>query len=282
MELNDVASITGKMNDPGPSPETEIDNPYRYILATEEPIFYRFLKLPREIRDMIWDHAVDRCLFLAYLFQRPSPLSSMPRIKAACLRRYSTFRDPERSEWSKTTLRLLKIDYEAWIDYERDVLQLSYMSCHWAMNGKYMCNLPCVNQACKDLVLPVKILGIEELTLWELMDDFIDIWNRFAEICPQVTHLKIIERGEKSTEQEIPHKRCLQRMTMNDLCPGSSMNRLAKEMDEFIANHGPLSYEVEFAKFAPNPELEKKIVKRKKQGEEEAFNEATHGPLNQF
>lgn len=70
-----------------------------------------------------------------------------------------------------------------------------------------------------------------------------------------MTHFKIIARGKKSTEQEMPRKLCLQRVSINDLCPGGSMDAIAKKIDEFIANHGPLSYKVEFAEFALNPEL---------------------------
>ncbi|THV52006.1 hypothetical protein BGAL_0092g00190 [Botrytis galanthina] len=61
MDFKDVASTANvEKNDPGPSPETEIDNSYRYILATEGPVFHLFPKLPQEVRDRIWDYAVDR------------------------------------------------------------------------------------------------------------------------------------------------------------------------------------------------------------------------------
>ncbi|KAF7957687.1 hypothetical protein EAE96_003259 [Botrytis aclada] len=98
-----------------------------------------------------------------------------------------------------------------------------------------------------------------------------------------MTHLKIIEEGEKSMKLKIPHKRCLQRLRIGDLGGGAYLERVSSDMERYIANYGPLSYKVEFAKPAPDPELEKKIIKLERQEEEEeAWREVMFGPIERF
>ncbi|TGO30937.1 hypothetical protein BPAE_0002g00280 [Botrytis paeoniae] len=291
MKSNDATSIAAlmincvklEMNDPGPSPETEIDNPYRYIFATEEPVFHKFPDFPQEVRDMIWDRAVDHdstpdVVLSSPTFPNTPFLSQVCRESlAACLRRYTIFRHPDASSTGDSAL-----DFYAWLDCERDVLELYDCFDRQAMSRKHEEDrLTYISRLYKDLLLSVKQLGIDAYDLQLLITYSINVWQRFAKICPKVTHVKIIFSDWKSTERTIPHKRCLQRMTMNDVPPDTAIDEILNEMERFIANHGPLSYEVEFAEFAPDPKLEKKIVKRQKQ-EGEAFDEAMYGPLNPF
>ncbi|KAF7941293.1 hypothetical protein BELL_0001g00130 [Botrytis elliptica] len=288
MELNDVASITeGKMNDPGPSPETEIDNPYRYIFATEEPVFHRFPKLPQEVRNMIWDWAVDHdstpdVVLSSPTFPNTPFLFQVCRESlAACLRRYTIFRHPDAYSTGDRAL-----DFFAWIDYERDVLELNDCFDRQAMNRvREEDRLTYVSRLHKDLLLPVKNLGIDAYDLLGLINPSINVWQRFAEICPKITHLKIIFRDCDwgSSEPKIPHKRCLRRLDMNNVRPDTTIDRTLHEMEQFIALRGSLSYEVELAELAPSSELEEKVIKRQKQAEnEEAFNELMYGPVKWF
>ncbi|TGO42199.1 hypothetical protein BHYA_0011g00330 [Botrytis hyacinthi] len=255
------------MNYPGPSPETGIDNPYNYIFATEEPVFHRFPNFPQEVRDMIWDWAVDHdpapdVVLSSPTFPNTPFLSQVCRESlAACLRRYSIFRHPDASSTGGDGA----LDFFARIDYERDVLELNDCFDQQANNREHEEDrLTYASRLHKDLLLPVKNLEINASALLSLIDHSINVRQRFVEICPKVKHLKIIFSDWGSSERLIPHKRCLKRLDMNNVHPGTIIDRILHDMEEFIALHGSLSYEVEITELAPSSELEKKVVKRQK------------------
>ncbi|TGO70157.1 hypothetical protein BOTNAR_0003g00510 [Botryotinia narcissicola] len=218
------------MNYPGPSPETEIDNPYNDNFATEEPVFHRFPEFPQEVRDMIWDWTVDHdsapdVVLSSPTFPNTPFLFQVCRESlAACLRRYTIFRHPDASSTGDDAL-----EFFAWINYERDVLELN---------------------DCFD-----RQAGNREHEGDRLM---------FAEICPEITHLKIIFSDWGSSERLIPHKRCLKRLDMNNVHPGTTIDRILHDMEEFIALHGSLSYEVEITELAPSSESGKEGYKASK------------------
>ncbi|KAF7955234.1 uncharacterized protein EAE97_000493 [Botrytis byssoidea] len=166
-----------KMNYPGPSPETEINNPYNYIFATEEPVFHRFPDFPQEVRDMIWDRAVDHdsapdVVLSSPTFPNTPFLFQVCRESlAACLRRYTIFRHPDTSSTGDDAL-----DFFAWIDYERDVLEFNDCFDRQAGNREHKEDrLMYASRLHKDLLLPVKNLGINAYDLLSLIDRSINV-----------------------------------------------------------------------------------------------------------
>lgn len=136
-----------------PVTETVVVDQVAGITKKEE--FSLFPRLAREIRDMVWDYGIDLTTTPS-LVQIDAEIPNFPLLahvcheaRAACLRRYSTFRHAVLVARFQDTRRELTEDhvewlpkcwqYITWIDFEKDVF---YMDCDVLSFSESNCDLP--------------------------------------------------------------------------------------------------------------------------------------------